>query len=308
MRTAVAYHKQLGDTLLLQPALERLAAQDREAVALYTLPGHQPLVELMPGVRWGGTASHHAGTFDRVLALDQGSQSLVKSLRLRTRHRQLLTRAAVYIRWYHRLIFHECRSENLNDIYVARYYFDVVGGAGSDAFRPPRLHQPPAEWVQHSAANAVVINPASGWERKSWTVAGWRAVIRAVLDMGLGPVFVASGTADWHLRMGREICDGFPGAQVRNLAGQTTLRGFLSLLSQAALTLTVDGAASHITQAFGRPTVVLFGPSKTQMWHHETPRNRAIHASEFANEPLPPTALIPPERVIDEAKKVLVAA
>ncbi|MBL9178435.1 MAG: glycosyltransferase family 9 protein [Verrucomicrobiaceae bacterium] len=305
MRTAVAYHKQLGDTLLLQPALERLAAQDHEDVVLYTLAAHQPLVELMPGVRWGGTANHHAGAFDRVLALDQGSQSLIKSLRLRSRSRQLLTRAAVYIRWYHRLIFHECRSENLNDIYVARYYFDAVGGPAPDVFNPPRLRPPPAGWRQHSATDAVVINPASGWERKSWTVAGWRTVIRAVLGMGLGPVFVASGTADWHLRMGREICDGFPGSQVRNLAGQTTLRGFLSLLSQAAITLTVDGAASHITQAFGRPTVVLFGPSKTRMWHHETARNRAIHASEFAAEPLPPTALIPPERVIEEARSVL---
>ena len=308
MRTAVAYHKQLGDTLLLQPALERLAAQDREAVTLYTLPGHQPLVELMPGVSWGAQANHHAGTFDRVFALDQGSQSLIKSLRLRARHRQLLTRAAVYIRWYHRLLFHTCRSENLNDIYVARYYFDVVGGGESDSFRPPRLQPPPADWTQQSAANAVVINPASGWERKSWTVAGWRAVIRAMLDMGLGPVFVASGSAEWHLRMGCEICDGFPESQVHNLAGQTTLRGFLALLSQAAITLTVDGAASHITQAFGRPTVVLFGPSKTQMWHHDTPRNRAIHASEFANDPLPPTALIPPERVVEEAKRVLAAA
>jgi len=310
VRTAVAYHKQLGDTLLLQPALARLAAQDREAVALYTLSGHQPLVELMPGVSWGGKANHYAGAFNRVFALDQGSQSLLKSLRLRAKHRQLLTRAEVYIRWYHRLLFHACRSENLNDIYVARYYFDAVGGTDSDSFAPPKLRTPPPEWAQPeiSATNAVIINPASGWERKSWTVEGWRAVISSLLATGLSPVFVASGTAEWHLQMGREICDGFPASQVRNLAGQTTLRGFLSLLSQAAITLTIDGAASHITQAFGRPTVVLFGPSKTQMWHHETPRNRAIHASEFANEPQPPTALIPPERVIDEAKKVLAAA
>jgi ADP-heptose:LPS heptosyltransferase len=310
VRTAVVYHKQLGDTLLLQPALARLAAQDREPVTLYTLPGHQPLVELMPGVQWGDKANHYAGAFNRVFALDQGSQSLVKSLRLRAKHRQLITRSEFYIRWYHRLLFHACRSENLNDIYVARYYFDAVGGQASDTFTAPRLRTPPPDWAQseNSASNAIIINPASGWERKSWTVEGWRTVIKSLLATDLGPVFVSSGTSDWHLRMGREICDGFPASQVRNLAGQTTLRGFLSLLAQAAITLTVDGAASHISQAFGRPTVVLFGPSKTQMWHHETPHNHAIHASEFSTEALPPTALIPPERVIAEAKKVLSAA
>ncbi|MFN0075068.1 MAG: glycosyltransferase family 9 protein [Prosthecobacter sp.] len=307
MSTAVVYHKQLGDTLLLQPALARLAAQDHEPVTLYTLPGHRPLVELMPGVQWGERAGYFASAFKRVVALDQGSQSLLKSLRLRARHRLLLTRAEVYIRWYHRLLFHACRSENLNDIYVARFYFDAVGGAASDTFTSPKLHAPPPEWVQPeiSATNAVIINPASGWERKSWTVEGWRSVIRSVLAMDLGPVFVSSGTSEWHQRMGREICEGFPASQVRNLAGQTTLRGFLALLARATITLTVDGAASHISQAFGRPTVVLFGPSKTRMWHYETPQNRAIHASEFSTEALPPTALIPPERIIDEMQLVL---
>ncbi len=289
--------------------MARLAAQDDEYVTLYTQPGHQPLVELMPSVKWGGDPRKVVSPFDRVLAFDQGSQTLMKSLRLRARHRQLLTRASVYIRWYHRLLFHSCRSENLNDIYVARYYFGMAGGPVSDSFAPPKLCMPPPEWMQPEASSttAVVINPASGWERKSWTVEGWRTVIRSMLALGLGPVFVSSGTSDWHLRMGREICEGFPTHQVRNLAGLTTLRGFLSLLSQAAITLTVDGAASHISQALGRPTVVLFGPSKTQMWHHETPQNRAIHASEFGTEALPPTALIPPERVIEDAQKVLCA-
>ena len=289
--------------------MARLAALGDEAVTLYTLAGHQPLVELMPSVKWGGDLRNAVGSLDRVLALDQGSQSLLKSLRLRARHRQLLTRASVYIRWYHRLLFHECQSANLNDIYVARYYFNLVGGPVSDSFAPPKLCMPPPEWMQPEASSttAVVINPASGWERKSWTVEGWRTVIRSMLAMGLGPVFVPGGTSDWHLRMGREICEGFPTHQVRNLAGLTTLRGFLSLLSQAAITLTVDGAASHISQALGRPTVVLFGPSKTQMWHHETPQNRAIHASDFGTEALPPTSLIPPERVIEDAQKVLFA-
>ena len=309
MRTAVVYHKQLGDTLLLQPSLARLAAQDHEPVALYTLPGHQPLVELMPNVQWGDQGNAFDGTFDRVFALDQGSQTLLKSLRLRARHRQLLTRASVYIRWYHRLLFHSCRSANLNEIYVARYYFDLVEGNVSDAFAPPKLRTPPPNWMQPEASgtNAVVINPASGWERKSWTIKGWRTVIRSVLAMGLGPVFVSSGTSEWHLRMAREICDGFRASQVRNLAGVTTLRGYLSLLSHSTITLTVDGAASHISQAFGRPTVVLFGPSKTQMWHHETPQNRVIHASEFSAESLPPATFIPPDRVVEEIKKAVSA-
>lgn len=272
----------------------------------------------MPGADWGEILPPRSVTFDRVIAFDQSSKSLVRSLRLQARQRLLVARTESYVRWYHRILFHACWSEGLCTRYVARYYYDMLFGTpASEDFLPPRLNLPPAQWRDSlRQTSGVVINPVSGWKRKCWTVEGWKQVIQAVLKMGLGPVSVTGGDAGWHQDMCREICDGFSSSEVQNIAGRTSLREFLVRLADTSLTITVDGAASHITQAFGKPTVVLFGLSKTQMWHFDTPRNRAIHSTEFSEEKfssvanlpterLPPTTLIPPERVIAEVQNVL---
>ena len=317
MRSAIVYHKQLGDTLLLQPVIEKLAGTG-PPVDLFTLPGHKPLVQLMPGAAWGTPAQIAETTYQRVIAFDPSTKSLMRCLRLHARERYLVSRADLYVRWHHQLLFDACLCEGLCTRYVARYYQEMLfGSAAAGEFSPPRLHQPPNEWRQgQPPSSRIVINPVSGWERKCWTVDGWRQVIQTILDRGLGPIDVTGGNLEWHQSICREICDGFPDHTVRNMAGKTSMKEFLIMLADAPLVLTVDGAASHIAQAFGRPTVVLFGPSKPQMWHYETDHNRSLHSVEFSGETfesvahtptefLPPTSLIPPDRVIEETLRIV---
>lgn len=305
MRIAAVYHKQLGDTLLLQPALAHLAALSGGSVTLFTQMAHKPLVDLMPGVVMGDPA-HPGPAFDRIIAFDPSSRSTLGALRIGARIRQLVTRASVYIRWHHRWLFHDCLSQTMCDGYVARYYFDLVGGKAG-AFTPPRLNTPPSSWVHSpdTSPPALVINPVSAWSAKSWTVAGWQEVIRDLITSLPGPVAVLGSSQDWQVALCRDICAPFHPEAVLNLAGQTSLPQFISLLARTPLTLTVDGAASHIAQAFGNATLTLFGPTKPLLWHHPAPLNRFIHASEFAPEALPPVSQIPSARVRSEARILL---
>jgi heptosyltransferase-2 len=49
------------------------------------------------------------------------------------------------------------------------------------------------------------------------------------------------------------------GAEVRNLAGETTLREFTDLAAACRLFLTNDSGAMHVASALGVPTVAVFG-------------------------------------------------
>ena len=50
-----------------------------------------------------------------------------------------------------------------------------------------------------------------------------------------------------------------PGFQVRNLAGETTLREFIEMAAACRLFLTNDSGAMHVASALGVPTVAVFG-------------------------------------------------
>ena len=63
----------------------------------------------------------------------------------------------------------------------------------------------------------------------------------------------------------RELCESVAGSlrrdgvDVRNLAGETTLREFIDLAAACRLFLTNDSGAMHVASALGVPTVAVFG-------------------------------------------------
>jgi heptosyltransferase-2 len=63
----------------------------------------------------------------------------------------------------------------------------------------------------------------------------------------------------------RELCEVVAahlrgaGVEVRNLAGETTLREFIDLSAACRLFLTNDSGAMHVASALGVPTVAVFG-------------------------------------------------
>ncbi len=274
MKTLAVYHKQLGDTLLLQPALARLAAQDGEPVGLVTRPGFEDLVRLMPGVvpvHW-----REAPRVSRLLCYEAGDRSVFISLWCPARHKTLLSFSRHYRKFYHSWIFHDFHLEEQEQKYRARYFWDITPGAEATAFEPPLLNTPPQDWHHPDlpAQPFILVHATSAWKRKCWSARPWQEVIahlRRGTDM---PVVLTGGNSEWERGLCAEIAAGSPG--VINLGGKTSLRQVMRIVSQAALVLCVDGFVSHVAMAFRRPCVTLFGPTNVNHWHLATPISEAI--------------------------------
>jgi heptosyltransferase-2 len=104
----------------------------------------------------------------------------------------------------------------------------------------------------------VVVPGATYGPAKSWPWRRYREVVRALSD----DVMVAlAGTA-----AEREMCERIAqgAGHVRNLAGDTTLGAFLSLLSRARVVLANDSGSPHLAASLGTPVVVLFGSTSPE--------------------------------------------
>jgi ADP-heptose:LPS heptosyltransferase len=281
----VVYRKQLGDTLLLQPALETLST--RGSVALSARPGFDALLALMPGPvevapRWLPRAR-------RVYCLEARGAAVGYTAQALGAHRILALSKDEANRWF-RPLFDETRIVPGGDAYRAALLHAMVGGT-AEQFRPPRLHHPPDDWRPPGLPVTYgVIHPTSAWQRKTWSAQNW---IRALSGLPTGfPWVVSCGPVEWEVALAETLASGLGGGAV-SLAGRTTLRQFLGLLSGARAVLCVDGSASHLATAFGKATLTLFGPTNPVHWHWPTPRTPRLWAAEFVSEKKPAVDAIP---------------
>jgi hypothetical protein len=256
------FHKQLGDMVLLEPALQRMALAQGCPVPVLTHPHLRPAVELMEAARYVDWREFPKA--DRVVAFDPGSRSMWRSLACRSRQKELLLLHPRFERPYHRLFYHTRRSVPLNDDYRARYYWRNAPGKGE--FRIPTLRMPdpvfPAETPRHGY---LLIHTTSAWRRKCWDIQKWVELITDHASRGRS-ILLTGGTAAWECDYVQEICDrtGLPG--LFNLAGRTSLSEYLTLIAYSRAVVTIDSSAAHLALAFRRPCVTLFGPSDHRHW------------------------------------------
>lgn len=168
--------------------------------------------------------------------------------------------------------------------YWARYFWRVISGLPDSAFVPPQLQTPPLDWrhAQAPEKNFLLINPTAAWSRKFWGAKQWAELIDHLASRYTLPVVIAGGGSDVEKAHCQAIVDACK-TPVMNLAGQTSMKQYLHLLSCARLVLCIDGAASHLTQAFGIPTVTVFGPTEEKKWHWPTPLHRVLAARDFVD-------------------------
>lgn len=283
MKTLAVYHKQLGDTLLLQPALARLAGQDGEPVGLITRPGFADLVSLMPGVQFVGW--QEAPRVPRLLCYEAGDRSVFVSLWCRARQKTLLTFSSHYQKFYHSWIFDRVHLEEQEQKYRARYQWDITPGAETDAFEPPVLSMPPAEWTHPDLLRGpfILVHATSAWKRKCWPAHTWQEVMTHLRSRTSVPVVLTGGTSEWERELCAEIAASCPG--VSNLGGRTSLRQVISVVSQAALVLCVDGFVSHVAMAYRKPCITVFGPTNVNHWHLNTPWSAAVQGDSAQRKP-----------------------
>ena len=113
---------------------------------------------------------------------------------------------------------------------------------------------------------------------------------------------MTSATVDWQVQHCHEI-EEKSGPYVRNLSSGTGLEAFLWLCSRAQAILTVDGAASHLAQAFGVKSLTLFGPTNRRNWHYSGTRNVAIQAPP-SKDHVCRLRNLPGEQVIEAASRL----
>lgn len=285
--TLVIYRKQLGDLLLLQPALEYLGARFGKPVQVRTRPGFADLLALMPGrITLATRARQNIG---RVYCFDTKGSTLRDAFASWPARRTLvLTRPGRA--WWHALVFHEVIEAQDTAAYRARLFQRALGAG---VFQPPRLDLPPADWLPPGLPSGyLLVHPTSAWRRKTWPAASWVALLNELQASCPWPLVITAGGEAWEREMADAIAAGLT-PDALNLAGQTSLRSYLAVLSRARAVLTVDGSASHLAAAFGRPALTLFGPTNPAHWHCPGPLSVSLAAAEFSAERKPPVAAIP---------------
>ncbi len=274
----VICHKQLGDMVLLEPALARLAAAGRP-VELLTRSGHAPLISLMDGVQM--TSRAWLRRFDAIYCYDHLDKSALHTISAFAPKKDLLLRSPTEVTKLHRIAFDEIRAPGIGDKFLADYNWTYTLADTPAPYRLPRLNLPPATWAPNDAPSGdyLLLNSTAGWKSKRWKSSAWAKVLQALLDHGVPRILVTSGGQDWQMDHAARITEAVANPRVTGLGGQTKLEEFLHLVSRARLILGVDGAASHLANAFGGRSLTLFFRTNPHNWHHTTLTSQAILAN-----------------------------
>lgn len=286
-RVLVICHKQLGDMTLLEPALRKLSLAAGRPVELLTRSGHAPLVALMDGVKM--TRRAWLRRFDAVFCYDDLDKSAVHAMSVFSPRKDLLLRAPDEVTRWNRLAFSEIRAPGIADAYLARYNWDYTIVESREPWRPPVLRRPADAWrpADFRADDFVLLNSTAGWKSKRWKSSSWAKVADALLAAGVPRIAVTSGGLDWQREHSQKIAAAL-GDRAIYLGGQTRLEEFLWLTSRARLVIGVDGAASHLSAAFGGKNLTLFFRTNPHNWHRPTERSVALLAALVSEENEPP--------------------
>jgi ADP-heptose:LPS heptosyltransferase len=129
-------------------------------------------------------------------------------------------------------------------------------------------------------AEFIVIHPGSARPEKYWVPERWAEVIDfcqetlgrpCVLTGGSGDAFEQAQVARIHAALRRPCAD---------LSGQLNLLSLAAVLAQAAVFAGVDSGPMHLAAAFGRPQVVLFGPTNPFHWRPRHADSRVLQAGQ----------------------------
>jgi len=299
----VIFHKQPGDLVLLEPALSKIATATQGKVHLATRKPFEPLVALMPQVSYLSAPFFHRAS--SVISLSPRPRAGLIALSTFSAKKYLVVPKETEISAWHRLVyFSGCTVASNTDCYRAKYFFDVVPYEIEAPFRPPQLVQPPVSWrPKQLPSEYILVHATSAWRQKSWPAEHWARVLDALCGMGLGPFVLTGGPSPWEREFVAQL-ESKTNAPVLNLSGQTSFCGYLSAVANAKMVLCIDGSATHLAAAFGRPNLTLFGPTHPLHWHYPQPSSVLIDARSYIDERKPCVSNIPIEPVIEAASQL----
>lgn len=265
----VIYHKQLGDLLLVEPGLARLAAAYGSPVRLSTRAAFLPMVSLMENVV--GESGVRISCASQVVSFSGNLHAAVKATATLSHSKKLWVLNPMHLRKWHQLVYPDGAAYvPAWEQYRGRYYFDVMPCPQTIDFRPSKLRTPPLDWRHPRLPESyILLHPTSAWPSKSWPAERFSYVLSELHAAGFGPFVLTGGSSEWERAYAKEVCDQST-APILNLGGQTTLQQYLYAVANARMVLCIDGSSSHLAPAFGKPSITLFGNTPHRVWHLTT--------------------------------------
>ena len=112
-------------------------------------------------------------------------------------------------------------------------------------------------------ADASVVHVGAFYGSRRWPVERFAAVARIMRASGHRVVFTGSA-AERDRALAVAEAAGFHERAV--LAGRLDLAEFAAVIEDARVVVSADTGAAHLASAYGRPSVVLFGPAAPENW------------------------------------------
>lgn len=294
MRILALQLKRIGDLVLTVPALQALktAAPDVHLTLVQTaetaplLPAlggcvDQSLVYRPRGGVWPAILD---GEFDVCVDFTGRDRSAVLTLASRAAFR-VVARDALRRSGWRRLCYNTFVEAPVRSRHTVDFYLEHVEAVFAEAASAPgrlELTLPPSAGQEAEALlraqgiaageKFIVIHPGSARPEKYWVAERWAEVIdycqgtlgrRCVLTGGKGDAGEQAHLARIHAALRQPCAD---------LSGQLDLLTLAAVLARAAVFAGVDSGPMHLAAAFGRPQVVLFGPTNPFHWR---PRHSA---------------------------------
>lgn len=291
----------LGDLLVAVPALHALRRAYPEHRLLYAAQGW--LDEALALV--GGYELLPTHGLDEPLSLKPGTVEVAVNLHGRGPESQ----GRIEALRANRTISHRSGQASgppwLEGIHERERWTRLLTWHGIDADSHDLFLSPPG--LPTHLPGATVIHVGAAYGSRLWPSERFAAVAAELQQTGHSIVF-SGGSAERHRALGVALQSGTGEGSV--LAGRQSLGEFAALIAAARLVITADTGAAHLASAFGRPSVVIFGPATPEQWgpppgpHIALTKPELRRGDTFAREPDPALLGVSVQEVLEAVREL----
>lgn len=300
MKTLIRLPNWIGDAVMATPMVRAVAAsQETESLAVWGppkvaalfhgFPGVERVLEIDPKKEPERLEEIRCVVFDRVYLLPNSFSSAREA-----RDLGIPERIGYRTQWRGGLLTRPIRlTRRIRSFRMAEYYLNLLpdrlrelsGGPAPSLFVLPEERAAASarlEMLGDGAAELIGLAPGAAFgPAKQWFIPNFRELAERLSNVGKRVVIVG-GPDDRDA--GEEIIADLPNGQVRNLAGETSLRQMMALIEQCRLLVTNDSGPMHVADALGTPTAAIFG-STDSTWTGPRRPNHEVLQSDVACNP-----------------------
>lgn len=177
-----------------------------------------------------------------------------------------------------------------------------------------RLPVPPVDVTAVGAGpGSAVVHVGAAHASRHWPVERFARVVEHLVGRGLRVLLTGDQRERERAVQVAALVDPSARCGLEVPAGRLSLTEFLALIGQAELVVSADTGAAHLASAFGRPSVVIFGPASPVNWgpppgpHRVLTDARVRRGDPFATEPDPALLAVDVQAVLSEVDGLLAA-